>query len=72
MSSRKLAKLLEAAGAEFERWGKGDHAIYRRRVGDMLRKAPVQMEKRELRPEYCLMVFRQLGLTDEEIDVILE
>ena len=34
-------------------------------------KAPVRIGQRELRPEYCLMVFRQLGLTDEEIDVIL-
>jgi len=31
----------------------------------------VLMGKKELRPEYCLMVFRQLGMTDGEIDEVL-
>jgi len=71
MPSRKLVKLLLQAGAEFDREGKGDHSIFRRVVGETVLKAPVRVGQRELRPEYCLMVFRQLGLSDEEIDAIL-
>jgi predicted RNA binding protein YcfA (HicA-like mRNA interferase family) len=71
MSSRKLVSLLRKAGAARDREGKGDHTIYKRIVNNQTRKAPVQMGKRELPPEYCLVVFRQLGLTDEEIDTIL-
>ena len=71
MPSRKLVKLLLQAGAEFDREGKGDHSIYRRVVDGVVLKAPVRMGQRELRPEYCLMVFRQLGLTDAEIDSLL-
>jgi hypothetical protein len=40
-------------------------------VDGVVLKAPVRMGQRELRPEYCLMVFRQLGLTDKEIDSLL-
>ena len=32
MSSRKLIRLLERAGAVFDREGRGDHAIYKREV----------------------------------------
>lgn len=71
MPSRKLVKLLLQAGAGFDREGKGDHSIYRRVVDGVVLKAPVRMGQRELRPEYCLMVFRQLGLTDKEIDSLL-
>ena len=71
MSSRKLVRLLEKGGAQFDRWGKGDHAIYMRVVEGKVRKAPVLMAKKELRPEYSLMVFRQLGMTDEDIDALL-
>ena len=72
MPSRRLVKLLKKAGAKFIRHGKGDHDIYERIVEGKRYAAPVQMGKRELRPEYSLMVFRQLKLTDEEIDEILE
>ena len=71
MSSRKLVRLILKAGAVFEREGKGDHSIYRREVEGRVYKAPVQMGKRELRPEYCLIVFKQLRFTDEEIDQLL-
>jgi hypothetical protein len=60
MPSRKLIKLLLQAGAEFDRKGKGDHSIYRRVVDGVVLKAPVRMGQRELRPEYCLMVFASL------------
>jgi hypothetical protein len=71
MSSRKLVRLLRKAEAIRDREGKGDHTIYKRVVNNQIRKAPVQMGKRELPPEYCLIVFKQLGLTDEEIDNLL-
>jgi hypothetical protein len=71
MSSRRLVRLVEKAGATFERWGKGDHAVYSRRVRGELRKAPIQMGKQSLPPEYSLIVFRQLGMTDGEINRVL-
>ena len=71
MSSRKLIRLLSKGGAVFDREGKGDHTIYKRIVKDRIYKAPVQMGKPELRPEYCLIVFKQHGFTDKEIDRLL-
>jgi len=46
--------------------------IYERIVGGVRNVAPIQMGKRELRSEYCLQVFRELGLSDNEINEILE
>lgn len=71
MSSKKLVKLLEQAGASFDRPGKGDHMIYKREVGGMLFKAPVLRGKKELPPAYSLVVFKQLGLSDEDINQLL-
>ena len=71
MTSRELVKLVRKAGANFKRHGKGDHDIYERTVGGVRNVAPIQMGKRELRPEYCLQVFRELGISDEEINEIL-
>ena len=71
MSSRRLVRLVEKSGATFERWGKGDHAIYSRIIEGVIRKAPIQMGKQSLPPEYSLIVFRQLGMTDEEINKVL-
>ena len=51
MSSKKLIKLLEQAGAVFDREGRGDHIIYKREVGGKLLKAPVLESKKELPPE---------------------
>jgi predicted RNA binding protein YcfA (HicA-like mRNA interferase family) len=72
MSSRKLIKLLRQTGAVFDRNGRGDHVIYRREVKGKLMKAPVLQGKKELPPEYSLMVFKQLGLSDEEINKLLK
>jgi predicted RNA binding protein YcfA (HicA-like mRNA interferase family) len=72
MSSRELVRLVVNSGAYFKRHGKGDHDIFERVVGGTKRAAPIQMGKRELRPEYSLRVFRQLGLADEDINRILE
>jgi len=71
MSSKKLVKLVKNGGAYFVRHGKGDHDIYERIVDGLRKVAPIQMGKQELRPEYCLMVFRQLGMTDGEINDVL-
>lgn len=51
MSSKKLIRLLEQAGASFDRRGKGDHAIYRREVRGRVLKAPVLQGKNNLPPE---------------------
>ncbi|HEC65982.1 MAG TPA: type II toxin-antitoxin system HicA family toxin [bacterium] len=64
-------KLLEQAGAVFDREGRGDHIIYKREVGGKLLKAPVLESKKELPPEYSLMVFKQLGITDDEINKLV-
>ena len=72
MSSRKLIKLLRNAGAVFDREGKGDHVIYRRDTNGKVMKAPVIQGKTELPPQYSLMVFKQLGLSDEEINKVLK
>ncbi len=71
MSSKKWIKLLEQAGAVFDREGRGDHIIYKREVGGKLLKAPVLESKKELPPEYSLMVFKQLGITDDEINKLV-
>ena len=71
MSSKKLIKLLEQAGAVLDREGRGDHIIYKREVGGKLLKAPVLESKKELPPEYSLMVFKQLGITDDEINKLV-
>jgi len=71
MTSRELVKLVRKSGASFKRHGKGDHDIYERIVAGVRNVAPIQMGKRELRPEYCLQVFRELGITEEEINEIL-
>jgi len=71
MSSKKLVRLIYNGGAVFDREGKGDHTIYKREVAGRILKAPIQMGKEELRPEYCLIVFKQLGFTDEDIDRLL-
>jgi predicted RNA binding protein YcfA (HicA-like mRNA interferase family) len=72
MSSKKLVKLVKDAGAYFVRHGKGDHDIFERIVAGQRKAAPIQMGKSELRPEYCLMVFRQLGMSDEDINSVLD
>ena len=72
MSSRKLIRLVKKAGAVFDREGKGDHGIYKRVVEGRLLKAPILQGKSELPPEYCLMIFKQLGVTDKEINELLK
>jgi len=71
MSSTELVKLLVKSGAFFVRQGKTDHAIYARIVDGRRYSAPVQMGKKSLNPVYCKRIFRQLKLTDSEIEDVL-
>lgn len=71
MSSKELVKLLIKSGAFFVRQGKTDHAIYSRIVDGKKYSAPVQMGKKSLNPVYCKLVFRQLKLTDSEVNQVL-
>jgi len=71
MSSKKLIKFQEQAGAFFDRQEKGDHVIYKREIGGRVLKAPILWGKKELPPEYSLVVFKQLELTDDEINQVL-
>lgn len=71
MSSKDFVSLIEKAGAVFVRQGSTDHAIYARIVDGKRYSAPVLMGKKTLDPNYCKRVFRQLKLTDQEIDEVL-
>ena len=71
MSSKKFAKLLTRGGAIFVRQGSTSHAIFEREKEGMVYRAPVVMGKRELSPKYMKVVLRQLGFTDEGIDILL-
>jgi predicted RNA binding protein YcfA (HicA-like mRNA interferase family) len=67
----ELIRLLEVAGCSYHREGKGDHRLYTRQVGGQKRVVPIDMGARELSPVYVLRIFRQFGLTDQEINELL-
>jgi len=71
MSSKKFVKLLTRGGGRFVRQKASSHAIFEREKEGKVYRAPVVMAKKELSPKYMKLVFRQLGFTDEEIDVLL-
>jgi predicted RNA binding protein YcfA (HicA-like mRNA interferase family) len=71
LKARKLIRILESAGCEFYREGKGDHKLYVRYIEGKKRVAPIDMGEREFSPIYVLRIFRQFGFTDEEIDELL-
>ena len=68
---RKLIRILESAGCEFYREGKGDHKLYVRYVEGKKRVVPIDMGEREFSPPYVLRILRQFGFTDKEIDELL-
>jgi predicted RNA binding protein YcfA (HicA-like mRNA interferase family) len=68
---RKLIRILESAGCEFYREGKGDHKLYVRYVEGKKRVVPIDMGEREFSPPYVLRILRQFGFTDDEIDELL-
>lgn len=69
---RKLIRILESAGCEFYREGKGDHKLYVRYIGNQKRVVPIDMGEKEFSPPYVLRIFRQFGFTDEEIESLLK
>jgi predicted RNA binding protein YcfA (HicA-like mRNA interferase family) len=71
LKPRELIHLLEAAGCNYYREDKGDHRLYARQVGGQKRVVPIDMGARELSPVYVLRIFRQFGLTDQEINKLL-
>jgi predicted RNA binding protein YcfA (HicA-like mRNA interferase family) len=71
LKARKLIRILESAGCEFYREGKGDHKLYVRYIEGKKRVVPIDMGEREFSPIYVLRIFRQFGFTDEEIDELL-
>ncbi|MBI1987226.1 MAG: type II toxin-antitoxin system HicA family toxin [Nitrospinae bacterium] len=72
LKPKELIRLLEHAGCEFYREGKGDHRLYVRYVGDKKRVVPIDMGEVELSTAYVIRIFRQFGFTDHEIEKILE
>jgi predicted RNA binding protein YcfA (HicA-like mRNA interferase family) len=71
LKARKLIRILESAGCEFYREGKGDHKLYVRYIEGKKRVVPIDMGEREFSPIYVLRILRQFGFTDEEIDELL-
>jgi len=71
LKPRELIRLLESADCHFYREGRGDHRLYVRYVADKKRVVPIDMGVREFSPVYVLRIFRQFGLTDQEIDAVL-
>jgi predicted RNA binding protein YcfA (HicA-like mRNA interferase family) len=72
MSSKEFVRLLTQGSVTFVRQKSTSHAIFERIKGEAIYRAPVVMGKKELSPKYMKLVFRQLGFTDEEIEVLLK
>ncbi|HIK13591.1 MAG TPA: type II toxin-antitoxin system HicA family toxin [Oscillatoriaceae cyanobacterium M33_DOE_052] len=72
LKPKQLIKILEKAGCEFYREGKGDHALYIREFEDKKRIVPIDMGAKEMSPAYVLRIFRQFGFTDEEIEILIK
>jgi hypothetical protein len=62
---------MAAGGCSFLRHGKGDHEIYLRIVEGRKRIAPIDMGAGELSSPYVIRIFRQFGVTNQEIDELL-
>jgi len=72
LKPKKLIKLLEQGGCTFYREGKGDHRLYIRIIEGQSRVVPIDMGAGEMSPAYVIRIFRQFGLTDEEIESLLK
>ncbi|KOR38546.1 MULTISPECIES: type II toxin-antitoxin system HicA family toxin [Planktothricoides] len=72
LKPKQLIKILEKAGCEFYREGKGDHSLYIREFQDLKRIVPIDMGAKEMSPAYVLRIFRQFGFTDEEIEIFIK
>ncbi|WP_413162597.1 type II toxin-antitoxin system HicA family toxin [Capilliphycus salinus ALCB114379] len=65
LKPKQLIKILEQAGCQFYREGKGDHRLYIRELEASKRIVPIDMGAKEMSPAYVLRIFRQFGFTDE-------
>jgi predicted RNA binding protein YcfA (HicA-like mRNA interferase family) len=72
LKPKQLIKILEKAGCEFYREGKGDHSLYIREFQEQKRIVPIDMGAKEMSPAYVLRIFRQFGFTDEEIEILIK
>ncbi len=50
LKPKQLIKILEKAGCEFYREGKGDHFLYIREFQDLKRIVPIDMGAKEMSP----------------------
>jgi predicted RNA binding protein YcfA (HicA-like mRNA interferase family) len=50
---KQLVRMLESAGCEFYREGKGDHRLYVRYVGQLKRVVPIDMGEKEFSHTVC-------------------
>jgi predicted RNA binding protein YcfA (HicA-like mRNA interferase family) len=71
LKPKQLIKILEKAGCEFYREGKGDHSLYIREFQEQKRIVPIDLGAKEMSPAYVLRIFRQFGFTDEEIEILI-
>jgi len=67
LSSQKFISLLKRNGVKFIRQRATSHAIFERRKGNKIFRAPVITAKKELSPKYIKVVLLQLGFTKEKI-----
>ncbi len=72
LKPKELIRILESGGCAFLREGKGDHKLYFRYHEGKKRVVPIDMGANELSPPYVLRIFRQFGLTDDEIEALLK
>ncbi|MCG5057849.1 MAG: type II toxin-antitoxin system HicA family toxin [Limnoraphis sp. WC205] len=72
LKPKQLIKILEQAGCQFYREGKGDHRLYIRELEAAKRIVPIDMGAKEMSPAYVLRIFRQFGFTDEEIEQLIK
>ena len=58
LKPKKLIKILEKAGCNFYREGKGDHRLYIRKFKEQKRIVPIDIGAKEMSPAYVLRIFR--------------
>jgi len=72
LKPKELIRMLQSVGCSYLREGKGDHTLYIRNDGAKKRVVPIDMGAKELSPPYVLRIFRQFGLSDDEIEALLK
>ena len=72
LKPKEMIRMLQSIGCSFLREGKGDHTLYVRHYGGKKRVVPIDMGAKELSPPYILRIFRQFGLSDDEIESLLK